>query len=114
MPFSLQNLDTIVAQATHPEQLRDILILMFREVMMRCDGNRVERTGFEAATEEELHLAFFRTVNEMIVQWGRLQDQLGNVVVSTRRYGHQRTQHISGPLTGAPLRGEILLFQSAA
>ena len=52
---------------------------------MRYNGNRVEQTGFEAATEEELHLAFFRTVNEMIVQWGRLQDQLGNVVVSVRQ-----------------------------
>jgi len=53
MLISLQNLDTVVTQATHPERLRDILILIFREVMMRCDGN-------------------------------------------------QRTQHFSGPLTGAP------------
>lgn len=84
MPFSLQNLDTVVTQAPHPEQLRDILVRLFREVMMRCSGNRVERTGFEAATEEELHLAFYRTSNEMIVRWGRLQDQLGNTVVRVR------------------------------
>jgi len=92
MPFSLQNLDARVTQATHPEQLRDILVRLFREMAMRHSRNRVERTGFEAATEEELHLAFFRTANEMIVRWGNLQNQLGNVVVGIYRPGYTSTQ----------------------
>jgi hypothetical protein len=93
MPFSLKNLDTMVSQATHPERLRDLLVLIYREAVMRGNGNRTEQTGFETATEEELQLAFFRTVNELIVRWGLLQDQLGNKVVSAHnsiRFSTQR------------------------
>jgi hypothetical protein len=69
---------------------------------MRYNENRVEQTGFEAATEEELHLAFFRTANEMLIRWGHLQDQLGNVVVGA--YGPEcgSTQRLSGPLIKHP------------
>ena len=80
MPISLDDLNVVVNQANHPERLRDILVLIFREVVMRHNGNRTELTGFEAATEEELELAFFRTVNEFVVRWGRLRRQLGNPV----------------------------------
>jgi hypothetical protein len=99
MPFSLNNLDTRVRRATHPEKLRDILVLIFREVVMRHNGNRTERTGFEAATEEELHLAFFRTVNELLIRWGCLRDQLGNVQVSIHFFTHCSTQRFPEYLT---------------
>jgi hypothetical protein len=82
MPFSLDDFNTTISRAAHPEKLRDILVLIFHEVVMRGNGNRNEQTGFEAATDEELELAFLRTVNELLVRWGRLQDQLGNYVVS--------------------------------
>lgn len=78
MPFSLDHLNVVVNQATHPERLRDILVLIYREAVMRSGGNRTERTGFEGATDEELELAFFRTVNELVIRWGRLRDRLGN------------------------------------
>jgi hypothetical protein len=93
MPFSLDDLDTVVSQATHPERLRDLLVLIFREAVMRGNGNRNERTGFEAATDEELELAFLRTVNELVVRWGRLQDQLGNYVVRVRGLRRHSTQY---------------------
>lgn len=76
MPFSLDNLDAVVRHITHPERLRDLLTCIFREEAMRHSGNRTERTGFETATEEELQLAFLRTVNEILVRWGRLKNQL--------------------------------------
>lgn len=82
MPFLLDSFAATLSQVTHPEKLRNILILIFREAVMRGSGHRTERTGFEAATNEELELAFIRTVNELVVRWGQLQDQLGNHVVS--------------------------------
>jgi hypothetical protein len=94
MPFSLNNLDATVSQATHPEELRNILVLIFREVVMRATGTRTEQTGFEAATNEELELAFFRAANELLVRWGRLQDQLGNVVVSIHNHIYFSTNSI--------------------
>ena len=94
MPFSLNNLDATVSQATHPEELRNILVRIFREVAMRGTGTRTEQTGFEAATNEELELAFFRTANELLVRWGRLQDQLGNVVVSVHNHIHPPAQFL--------------------
>ena len=66
MPFSLDNLQHRVANANHPEVLRDILCLIFREMAMRAVGYEDELTGFGEATHQELHLAFFRTVNEMV------------------------------------------------
>ena len=74
--FSLNHFEQRVAQAAHPEQLRDILCLLFREMAMRRADYRDEITGFEAATDEDLHLAFYRTANEMILMWCHLRDQL--------------------------------------
>ena len=60
MPFSLDNHDLRVTNAVLPEELRNItVVLIFRELAMRC-------TGFETATNEELHLALYRAVNEMV------------------------------------------------
>ena len=112
MPFSHQNFETTVTQATDPEQLRDILVLLFREVAMRYSRNRVERTGFEDLTEEELHLAFYRTANEMIIRWGYLQDQLGNVVVGMRGLWNGPTQSFTGSLVGHNLGNILHLFRS--
>ena len=64
--FSLDNHAHRVTQAVQPEELRDILGLIFREISMRNTGSRVERTGFEAATNYELQLAFYHTANEMV------------------------------------------------
>jgi hypothetical protein len=110
MPFSLDNLDATVSQATHPEELRDILVLIFREVAMRWNGNRTKKTGFEAATEEELELSFFRTVNELLIRWGRLQDQLGNVVVSIHIIAPCFTQ--SFPKSFTESRTPLLISQT--
>ena len=95
MPFSLKHLDATVSQATHPENLRNILVLIFHDALMRANGNRTERTGFEEATDEELESAFFRTANEFLVRWGRLQDQLGNFVVGTHDHLYLSTQYFS-------------------
>jgi hypothetical protein len=78
MPFSLQGLNAIVTQV-QPDELQQIIFRIFRELAMRHNGNRVEHTGFEAATEDELHLAVYRTVNELLIRLGLLQDQLGIV-----------------------------------
>jgi len=66
MPFSLNNHEHRVTQAAQPEDLRDILCDIFHEMAMRRTGSRYEETSFEAATDYELHLAFYRTVNEMV------------------------------------------------
>jgi len=64
--FSLNNHEHRVINAVQPEDLRDILCYIFHEMAMRSTGSRTEATGFEAATHYELHLAFYRTVNEMV------------------------------------------------
>ena len=84
--FSLDNFDHRVTHATHPEQLRDILCLLFHEMEMRRGGPRYETTGFEAALDEDLRLTFYRAANEMIVRWGRLQDQLHRSRRGTQLY----------------------------
>jgi len=63
MPFSLDNHDLRVTNTVLPEELRNIVVLIFRELVMRLTGARVERTGFETATNEELHLALYRAVD---------------------------------------------------
>jgi hypothetical protein len=74
--FSLNNFEQCVTNTTHPEQLRDILCLLFHEMVMQQTGSRDEITGFEAATDDDLHLAFYRTVNEMVLRWCHLRDLL--------------------------------------
>ena len=66
MPFSLDDLEHRVIHTDSPEDLRDILVLIFHEVAMRLTGLRVEETGFETASFDDLHLAFYRTANEMV------------------------------------------------
>jgi hypothetical protein len=73
---TLNNFEQHITQVAHPEQLRDILCLLFDEMEMRGKGFRNKRTGFETATDEELHLAFYRTANQMIIMWSFLRDQL--------------------------------------
>ena len=85
MQFSLQFLDLVVTQAGHPEVLRDIILVIFDQMRLRQAGRRGSPTifGFENASVGELELSLIRTVNELLVRWGRLQNQLGNTVVST-------------------------------
>lgn len=66
--FSLDDHEYRVTHAVLPEDLRDIICLIFHEMAMRRRGSRfrVEETGFETATNRELHLAFYRTANQMV------------------------------------------------
>lgn len=80
-PFNSTHFNNRIRNATHPEELRDILVLIFHEVVMRWTRRRVEQTGFEGVSESDLYAAFYRTVNELLIMWGNLQTQLGNTVV---------------------------------
>lgn len=64
--FSLTNHEIRVTNAALPEDLRNIACLIFDEMERRRTGDRVDQTGFEDATNYELRLAFYRTVNEMV------------------------------------------------
>jgi hypothetical protein len=66
MPFSLEEHDKCVAAAVLPEDIRDIVVLIFLEIVMRLTRRRAEGTGFEAVSLEDLHLAFYRAVNELV------------------------------------------------
>jgi hypothetical protein len=48
------------------EVLRDTLVLIFDEMTMRHTGSRDKQTGFETISDTELHIAFYRTLNEMV------------------------------------------------
>jgi len=65
--FDLDVFELKVLNATNREQLRDILCLIYDELSMRAYNYRCHPTGFEAATEHDLRLAFYRTVNQMII-----------------------------------------------
>ena len=78
MPFSLNDHCAAVSQAGSVEEIRDIVVLIFREVVMRWTGCRGERTGFEDATEQDLHYAFYRAVNELLVRWSQARYPSGN------------------------------------
>ena len=62
---------------------------------MRANGNQIAQTVFEAATDEELELAFFHIVDELLVNWGHLQGWLGNFVVSHHNSIHYFAQFLS-------------------
>jgi hypothetical protein len=66
MPFSLKEHENYVTNAVSPEDVRDIVVLIFREISMRQSGYRSEKTGFEAASLHELDLAFYRALNELV------------------------------------------------
>lgn len=56
--------------ATHPEQIRDMLCLILDELVMRsCHTARCHPTGFEMASYDDLCLAFYCAVNQMIIMW---------------------------------------------
>ena len=42
----------MVNQAAHLESLQDLLVPIFREAVMRGNGNQIAQTVFEAATDE--------------------------------------------------------------
>jgi hypothetical protein len=84
MVLDLQHLNNFVTHTDRPEALRDILVCLFREVAMRWTNRWDEETGFERATEEELHAAFYCTTNELLIRLGQPQTQLGNKVVHTQ------------------------------
>lgn len=107
MPFSHQNLAVAVTQVPHPEQLHDIIILIFIKMRFCLDGNDGEETGFEDASIDELYLALVCTANEMPVRWGSLQNQLGNRVnvVSMQNVGLAFTQYFAGHPVRYPTSG---------
>ena len=76
--FPIDDFEQRVAHAAHPEQLQDILIPLFHEMAMRASGDRDEITGFEAATDDDLHYIFYRTVDEMIIMWRSLLNILSS------------------------------------
>jgi len=84
--FSLDNFDHCVTHAIHLEQLQDILCFLFHEMEMWHSGPCYETTRFEAASDEDLCLAFYHAANKMIVRWGHLQDQLHQSRRGTRLY----------------------------
>jgi len=121
MPFSFQAVDHAVAQATHPEELRDIIVNIFDEMRLRLTGvtGAPPMLGFDEARTEDLMTALFRTVNEMLVRWGQLQTQLGNTVVSAQYIlGHSIPKHLSFrtshkvPLRGKPSFSQFLSLSS--
>ena len=65
-PFSLEDHWYRVTHAVLPEDLQDILVLIFREMVMRYKGLQVEATGFRNASDDDLDYAFYLTVNEMV------------------------------------------------
>lgn len=65
--LNLDQFEVRVISATHREQLRDILVLIYDELSMRRHGYRWGVTGFETATYYDLRRAFYRTVNQMIL-----------------------------------------------
>ena len=103
MVLDFNQFTTTITQANHPEELRSILVRLFREVSMRWTNRRVEQTGFENATEEELHSAFYRTANELLIRWGLLQDQLGNTIVGILQSRNCLNTHLFPRISLKPL-----------
>ena len=71
MPFSLDNHEHRVTNAATPEELARIVFLIYWEMVIRQAGYEYEITGFGEATDSELHLAMYRTVNEMVMRMRR-------------------------------------------
>ena len=63
---SLDHLVNRIANTVLPEDLRDILCFIRDEMNARRFNLQDEQTGFKAASEDELRLAFYHTVNEMV------------------------------------------------
>ena len=63
-----------LATATHPEQFRDILCLIYDELSMRRHGHRIKVTGFERASCHDLRIAFYCTLNQMITMWSNARN----------------------------------------
>ncbi|KAF9786097.1 hypothetical protein BJ322DRAFT_1020214 [Thelephora terrestris] len=74
MPFSRSDFEKRVTAPILPEDLRDIAVLIFREMAMRRSQIREEQTGFENLTDEELHQVMYRTLNRMVTRMYQ-QDQ---------------------------------------
>ena len=68
MAFSLNDLDNLVTTAVHAEEIRDVLVHIFDEMTLRLTRSRVraEEMGFEGFTLYELHLAYYRALNELV------------------------------------------------
>ena len=80
--FPIDDFEQRVAHAAHLEQLQDILIPLFCEMAMWALGDWDEITGFEAATDDDLHYVFYRTVDEMIIMWCSLLNILSSWGIS--------------------------------
>ena len=67
---SLDHFFNRISNTVIPEDLRDILFFILDEFLIRGGiGSHVKwETGFETATDEELHIAFGRTANEMVMR----------------------------------------------
>jgi hypothetical protein len=67
-PFSLDQPAQRVNNAVQPEDVRDIAVSIFHKMVFRRTHFRFEDTGFEWTSDHELHLAFYHTVNEMVIR----------------------------------------------
>jgi hypothetical protein len=75
--FSLKNLAYRVENAVQPEDIRDVAVSIFHEMMIRKTRVPFEATGFELASDHELCLAFYRTVNELVTRAHRQSRTVG-------------------------------------
>jgi hypothetical protein len=66
---NLDEFENRVVGAVRPEEIRDILFLIYDELAMRRRNERWELTGFERATYNDLRHMFYRAVNQMIIMW---------------------------------------------
>jgi len=64
--LSLDDVDIFVSNATQSEEVRDLAVLIFFELLGRHTGTPCEPTGFEEMEVSDLKLAFYRTVNELV------------------------------------------------
>ena len=76
--FPIDDFEQCITHPAHPEQLQDILIPLFREMAMRASGDWDEISGFEAATDNDLHYVFYHTVDKMIIMWRSLLNILSS------------------------------------
>ena len=65
-PFTLDTLDQYVKDVSEPEEIRDVTVHIYDEMEMRKTGSRSGQTGFEAMSDYDLRLSFYRTVNELV------------------------------------------------
>jgi len=64
--LSLDDVDYYATNTTQSEEVRDMAVLIFFELLGCLTGNPCEPTGFETMEIEDLELTFYRTINELV------------------------------------------------